>query len=173
MFRVRAATRKSTKRAISPFRPATDPEVAPAPVAPVTPIIPVATTAPIPPNSAAQATLATLLEAETVATLTTKPWLRLERGIRIQKLRAFAEAYPGLSAAEKEGLHAFLVRANDAKQLNTKTQITYEEGRIQSIKGLRVIRSGDPTEAPIFKIDGGRQTKRVSHSSTAATTDDA
>jgi hypothetical protein len=169
MFRVRAATRKSTKRATSPFHPTTDPE---APVPTPNPLSTAAQTPAIIGGGSAQATLANLLEAETVATLTTKPWLRLERGFRIQKLRAFAEAYPGLSAAEKEGLHAFLVRANDSKQLNTKSQITYEEGRIQAIKGLRVIRSGDPTEAPIFKIDGGRQTKRVSHSSTAATTTD-
>lgn len=156
MFRVRAATRKSTKRAISPFRPATDQEAS------VTTV-----TSAVGGGSAAQATLANLLDAETTATLTTKPWLRLERGLRIQKLRLFADAYPGLSDEEKESLHSFLARANDAKQLNTKSQITYEEGRIQSIKGLRVIRSGDPTEAPIFKIDGGRQTKRISHTTTA------
>lgn len=162
MFRVRAATRKSTKRAISPFRPTTDPE-APVTTVPTTPQTQMTASRSIGGGSAAQATLANLLEAETTATLTTKPWLRLERGLRIQKLRLFAEAYPGLSEEEKESLHAFLVRANDAKQLNTKSQITYEEGRIQSIKGLRIIRSGDPTEPPIFKIDGGRQTKRISH----------
>ena len=167
MFRVRAATRKSTKRAISPFRPATDigipltPTPAPSPV-----LAPVATPA-ASGGSGTQATLANLLEAETAATLTTKPWLRLERGLRIGKLRAFAEAYPGLSATEKESLHAFLVKANDNKQLNTKSQISYEDGHIQSIKGLKVIRSGDPAEAPIYKIDGGRQTKRVPHSATA------
>lgn len=174
MFRVRAATRKSTKRAVSPFRPATDigipltPTPAPSPaLAPVASAPPVA---PITPSAGAgtQATLANLLEAETAATLTTKPWLRLERGLRIGKLRAFAEAYPGLSATEKESLHAFLIKANDNKQLNTKSQITYEDGRVHSIKGLKVIRSGDPAEPPIYKIDGGRQTKRVPHSGTAA-----
>lgn len=178
MFRVRAATRKSTKRAISPFRPATDigipltPTPAPSPaLAPiVTAPVPVSV-APITPSAGAgtQATLANLLEAETAATLTTKPWLRLERGLRIGKLRAFAEAYPGLSATEKESLHAFLVKANDTKQLNTKSQITYEDGRVHAIKGLKVIRSGDPAEPPIYKIDGGRQTKRVPHSGTTAT----
>ena len=173
MFRVRAATRKSTKRAISPFRPATDvgipvtPTPAPSPVlAPVT--VATLTTTAATGGAGTQATLANLLEAETAATLTTKPWLRLERGLRIGKLRAFAEAYPGLSAAEKESLHAFLVKANDNKQLNTKSQIAYEDGRVQAIKGLKVIRSGDPAEAPIYRIDGGRQTKRMPHSGTAA-----
>ena len=177
MFRVRAATRKSTKRAISPFRPATDVGIPLAPTpAPSPALAPVASTfapvpvAPITPSAGActQATLANLLEAETAAALTTKPWLRLERGLRIGKLRAFAEAYPGLSTTEKEALHAFLVKANDNKLLNTKSQITYEDGHVHSIKGLKVIRSGDPAEPPIYKIDGGRQTKRVPHSGTAA-----
>ena len=190
MFRVRAATRKSTKRAISPFRPATDIGIpltpTPAPSPALAPIATAPTPVPVAPITAAagageasdrsafsrtagtQATLANLLEAETAAALTTKPWLRLERGLRIGKLRAFAEAYPGLSATEKESLHAFLVKANDNKQLNTKSQITYEDGRVHSIKGLKVIRSGDPAEPPIYKIDGGRQTKRVPHSGTAA-----
>lgn len=174
MFRVRAATRKSTKRAISPFRPATDigipPTPTPVPSPALGPVPSPAVPTPVPSGGAgsAQATLANLLEAETAATLTTKPWLRLERGLRIGKLRAFAEAYPGLSPTEKEALHAFLIKANDNKQLNTKSQITYEDGQIQSIKGLKVIRSGDPAEAPIYKIDGGRQTKRISHTGSAA-----
>lgn len=188
MFRVRAATRKSTKRATSPFRPATDigtpitptQFISPSPTAalpiPVPPLITPAAGAGAETNKEAssrmagtQATLANLLEAETAAALTTKPWLRLERGLRIGKLRTFAEAYPGLSATEKEALHAFLVKANDNKLLNTKSQITYEDGCVHSIKGLKVIRSGDPAEPPIYKIDGGRQTKRVPHTGVVAT----
>jgi hypothetical protein len=101
-----------------------------------------------------------LLEAETASALLTKPWLRLERGLRLQKYRAFTEAYPGLSATEKAALNEFLVRANDAKQLNTKAAIQYEGGRIVAIKGLKIIRTGDPSVPAVFKIDGGRQTKR-------------
>jgi hypothetical protein len=103
------------------------------------------------------------LDAETAATLASKPWLRLERGMRIQKIREFTKAYPGLSQAEQENMHKFLVKANDDKQINTKAQITYEEGRIMSIKGLKIIRTGDPSLPAVFKIDAGRQTKRVTH----------
>ena len=142
MFRVRATTRKSTKRAVSPFKHVSDSGVQAV--------------------TGLEHTLAHLLDAETTATLTTKPWLRLERGLRIQKLRAFTDAYPGLSLPEKDTLLTFLIWANDAKQLNTKSQITYDDGQIQSIKGLKVIRSGDPSAPPIYKIDTGRQTKRVS-----------
>ena len=103
-----------------------------------------------------------LLEAETASTLLNKPWLRLERGLRLQKFRAFAEAFPGLSVAERTAMFDFLVKANDAKQLNTKSVIQYEGGKIISIKGLKIIRVGDPAIPAVFKIDAGRQTKRHS-----------
>jgi len=102
-----------------------------------------------------------MLEAETAATLLTKPWLRLERGLRLQKYRAFTEVYPGLSSEERATLYDFLVRANDAKQLNTKAAIHYENGKILSIKGLKIIRTGDPSVPAVFKIDSFRQTKRI------------
>lgn len=80
-----------------------------------------------------------------------RPWLRLERGLRLQKFRAFADEYPGLSADEKEVLYRVLVKANDARALNTKQQITYEDGKILSIRGLRMTRVGDAPAT--FKID--------------------
>jgi hypothetical protein len=96
-------------------------------------------------------------EAESVAASTTKPWLRLERGLRLQKLRTFAEAYPGLTIDEKEALYKILAKANDAKLLNTKQQIVYEHGKILSIRGLKGVRTGDTTS---FKIEVHRQTKK-------------
>jgi hypothetical protein len=87
-----------------------------------------------------------------------KPWLRLERGLRLQRFRAFAEEYPGLSTEEKDVLNKVLVKANDAKLLNTKQQITYENGNIQTIRGLRMIRIGDSPAT--FKIDAYRATKK-------------
>lgn len=87
-----------------------------------------------------------------------KPWLRLERGLRLQKLRQFAEEYPGLSDEEREILYKVLVRANDARGLNTKQQIQYENGKIQSIRGLRMTRVGD---SPVtFRIETIRPTKK-------------
>ena len=89
-----------------------------------------------------------------------RPWLRLERGLRLQKFRQFAEEYPGLSAEEKESLCKVLIKANDAKLLNTKQQIQYEAERIQSIRGLKMTRVGDAMAT--FKIDTTvRPTKKV------------
>jgi hypothetical protein len=173
MFRVNT-TRRSTKRALSPLRPATDISGAVSLPMGLLPLPPLPLSRPTAAGGAgasagasASASTATLeksmtsfFEAETAATLLTKPWLRLERGIRLQKFRAFAEAYPGLSTEEKAAMYAFLVRANDSKQLNTKSQIQYENGVIQSIKGLKIIRTGDPTVPAVFKIEPLRQTKR-------------
>jgi len=104
--------------------------------------------------------LTNFFEAESHAASTTKPWLRLERGLRLQKLRTFAEAYPGLSAEEKENLNKALAKANDSKLLNTKQQIVYEEGKILNVRGLKIIRDGDPTHSASFKIEVHRQTKK-------------
>ena len=153
----RSNNTRRAKRAPSPLRPASTP--APL-VAPPTPDISGAP-APPPASHALEKSFATFFAAETANTLLTKPWLRLERGLRLQKLRAFAAAYPGLSPTEQTALYDFLVAANDARALNTKSQITYEEGVIQSIKGLKVIRSGDLGAPPVFKIEAARQTKRV------------
>lgn len=90
-----------------------------------------------------------------------RPWLRLERGLRLQKFRQFADEYPGLNVEEKELLLKILVKANDAKILNTKQQIQYENEKIQTIRGLKMTRIGDSPAT--FKIDTSptRPTKRV------------
>jgi hypothetical protein len=80
-----------------------------------------------------------------------RPWLRLERGLRLQKFRQFSEEYPDLKDEERDILYKALVKANDSKQLNTKVQIQYENEKILGIRGLRIVRNKDaPTQ---FKID--------------------
>lgn len=106
------------------------------------------------------------LQAETNSALK-KPWLRLERGIRIQKFRQFAENYSNdadtdkrkLTTSEKDILIKYLLNANDAKLLNSKQSVLYDcdEGLIKDIKGLKMIRSDD---AISFKIEASRPTKR-------------
>ena len=111
--------------------------------------------------------ITTFLDAETASAFL-KPWLRLERGLRLQRFRVFAEEYPGLSTEEKEALCKVLIKANDARILNTKQQIHYEDGKIQNIRGLRMTRVG---EGPaVFKIDTTRPTKKKKDTSTAAAT---
>ena len=101
--------------------------------------------------------ISTFFDAES-ASAYLKPWLRLERGLRLQRFRLFAEEYPGLTTEERDLLIKVLVKANDAKQLNTKQQIQYDDGKIIAIRGLRMTRVG---EAPAtFKIDATRPTKK-------------
>jgi hypothetical protein len=155
MFRTKSTRR--TKRAISPLRPATNDPVAQEQPAPCV-------EQPQQDQSNEKNTLeknmTNFFEAESAAVSLQKPWLRLERGLRLQKYRAFAEVFPGLNAEEKEGLYKTLLKANDAKLLNTKQQIQYENGKILAVKGLKVIRGGNPEAPAVFKIETVRPTKR-------------
>ena len=151
MFRVKT-TRRNVKRAISPLKVATD-------ISGAFIIQPVVKEQ-VQEQSQLERRVDNFFEAESAAVSLSKPWLRLERGLRLQKYRAFAEVYPGLTTTEKESLYKVLMKANDAKLLNTKTTIQYENGIIQSIKGLKMIRTGDPTQPAVFKIDVSRPTKK-------------
>ncbi len=111
-------------------------------------------------SGALDTNMTSFFNAESAASATTKPWLRLERGLRLQRFRAFAEEYPDITTEERELLYKALVKANDAKLLNTKQQIQYEEGKIVGIRGLKLIRSDSGS---VFKIDTSRPTKRKTH----------
>jgi len=153
MFRVKTTTRRNTKRAISPLHAATNTSTAVAAVA-----APVASAAALPESSSFEKNLTNFFETEASASSNTKPWLRLERGIRLQKLRTFAEEQLEYSVEERDVLIKMLIKANDAKVLNTKQQIQYESGKIQSIRGLRKITDDDGTI--VFKIDIQRPSKK-------------
>ena len=158
MFRLK--TTRRVKRAASPIRPATEVPIENKPIE--TPKIEhlESTTNNVEKSESLGTQMVNFFEAESAAVSLSKPWLRLERGLRLQKYRAFAETYPGLNAGEKEALYKTLMRANDAKLLNTKQHIQYENGVIQSVRGLKVIRTGDPTVDATFKIDTLRSTKK-------------
>jgi len=97
------------------------------------------------------------------ATALKRPWLRLERGVRLQKFRAFAETFPEMiTPSDKDILYRSLVSANDAKLLNSKQQVVYdsEKGIILDIKGLRISRIGEAP--PTIKIEAARPTKKGS-----------
>jgi hypothetical protein len=138
MFKVKS-TRRNTKRSSSP--PHLD---AAAPVA----------------SKPTVTNTVDFFQAESAATSLAKPWLRLDRGLRLQKFRSYAESYPGLSPEEQTDMYTFLTKANDNKQLNTKQQVSYENGNIQSIRGLKVIRTGDIKVPAVFKIEASRLTKK-------------
>lgn len=81
-----------------------------------------------------------LIDAE-AAVAYKKPWHRLERGLRLNRLRLFAaEMATTRSLKEKEQatLLALLTKALDKKLLNSKTAVEYdqEEEKIKEIKPL-------------------------------------
>jgi len=148
------------KRAISPLHAATNSSAAATVTTSATNATATATAvvaAPLPETNSFEKNLTNFFEAESSASSNTKPWLRLERGIRLQKIRAFAEEQTEYSKEEQNALIQMLTKANDAKVLNTKQQIQYENGKIQSIRGLRKL-TGEGE--PAFKIEVSRPTKK-------------
>ena len=70
-----------------------------------------------------------------------KPWHRLERGLRLNRIRAFTEAFGvarGLKLTEQAALLQLLTKALDKKVLNSKTAVVYdlEKEEITEIKPL-------------------------------------
>jgi hypothetical protein len=79
-----------------------------------------------------------------------RPWHRLERGLRLNRLRMYVEEIAprcSFTAEEKLNFFGFLQRALDRKLLNTYKIVNYlpEEQRIESIRGLEVRRMADGT----------------------------
>jgi hypothetical protein len=70
-----------------------------------------------------------------------RPWHRLERGLRLNRLRAFTEDLAvkrGLKESEKQSLLTLLTKSLDKKMLNSKTSVEYDpdEEVIKEIKPL-------------------------------------
>ena len=79
-----------------------------------------------------------------------RPWHRLERGLRLNRLRKFSEdeaARLNLKEAEKVALYSLLIKSLDKKLLNSKTAVIYDQAKesITEIKGLVMHRSSDET----------------------------
>jgi hypothetical protein len=70
-----------------------------------------------------------------------RPWHRLERGLRLNRLRKFAEdetARFNLNTVEQDRLFSVLSKSLDKKLLNSKLIVNYdmEQEKILEIKGL-------------------------------------
>ncbi len=77
-----------------------------------------------------------------------RPWHRLERGFRLNRLRRFADEEAkklNLSSLELQQLVTILTKALDKKLLNTKSTVVYDQetGDIKEIKGLIMHRAAD------------------------------
>ena len=99
-----------------------------------------------------------------------RPWHRLERGLRLNRLRMYMEemsAQCSFIPEEKERFFAFLQNALDRKLLNTHKIVEYlpELQKIKSIKGLEVRRTPNGEAKWGFvrakKADGTRRKKAV------------
>jgi hypothetical protein len=77
-----------------------------------------------------------------------RPWHRLERGLRLNRLRKFIDSEStrmNLAEGDREMLTNVLHRALDLKLLNSKTSVVYEQAteEIQEIKGLIYHKTAD------------------------------
>jgi len=97
-----------------------------------------------------------------------RPWHRLERGLRLNRLRMYVEemsAQCSFVTEEKERFFVFLQNALDRKLLNTHKIVEYlpELQKIKSIKGLEVRRTPNGEAKWGFvrakKVDGTRRKK--------------
>jgi len=99
-----------------------------------------------------------------------RPWHRLERGLRLNRLRMYVEemsAQCSFNTEEKNRFFAFLQSALDRKLLNTHKIVEYlpELQKIKSIKGLEVRRlvSGEAKWGFVRakKADGTRRIRKA------------
>jgi hypothetical protein len=99
-----------------------------------------------------------------------RPWHRLERGLRLNRLRMYVEemsAQCSFNTEEKGRFFVFLQNALDRKLLNTHKIVEYlpELQKIKSIRGLEVRRSPQGEAKWGFirvkKADGTRRVKKA------------
>ncbi len=77
-----------------------------------------------------------------------RQWHRLERGLRLNRLRKFSEEEAQrlhLSDTEKQSLYSLLAKSLDKKLLNSKTAVIYDQEKetITEIKGLVMHRNSE------------------------------
>lgn len=91
-----------------------------------------------------------------------RPWHRLERGLRLNRLRMYVEQMGpqcSFTIEEKANFFGFLQRALDRKLLNTHKIVNYipEKQLIESIRGLEVRRSPDGTAKWGFSVKKAKE----------------
>lgn len=99
-----------------------------------------------------------------------RPWHRIERGLRLNRLRIFIEDVApqfNMTKDEKDNFFVFLQKALDKKLLNTLKIVNYdqEKQRITTIRGLEIKRNPEGIlkwgfSAKKVKPDGTRKKKK-------------
>lgn len=99
-----------------------------------------------------------------------RPWHRIERGLRLNRLRIFVEELTPqyeMTKEDKDAFFLFLQKALDKKLLNTLKVVIYDQDkqRITAIRGLEIKRNdegalkwGFQVKKP--KVEGTRKKKR-------------
>ena len=77
-----------------------------------------------------------------------RPWHRLERGLRLNRIRLYIEEIAlqnNMTKEEKDAFFIYLQKALDKKLLNTLKVVQYEQEKqkIQSIRGLEIKRNSE------------------------------
>ena len=106
----------------------------------------------------------------------TRPWHRIERGLRLNRIRIFVEEVAPqytMSEEEKKTLFIFLQKALDKKLLNTIKVVQYnpETQRITTIKGLEIKRNAEGALKWAFKQKTEGTRKKKKDDSPSVTTD--
>jgi len=98
-----------------------------------------------------------------------RPWHRIERGLRLNRLRIFVEDIAPqfhMTQDEKDAFFIYLQKALDKKLLNTLKVVQYDQEtqRIKSIRGLELKRNTENTLKWTIsakkKTDGTRKKKQ-------------
>lgn len=98
-----------------------------------------------------------------------RPWHRIERGLRLNRLRIFVEDIAPqfhMTQDEKDAFFIYLQKALDKKLLNTLKVVQYDQEtqRIKSIRGLELKRNTENilkwTISAKKKTDGTRKKKQ-------------
>lgn len=97
--------------------------------------------------TAQEQTFKTLLE-DSAREAYSRPWHRLERGLRLNRLRMYIEDTANqnnMTKEEKDAFFLFLQKSLDKKLLNTLKVVQYnqDEQKIQTIHGLEIKRTSD------------------------------
>lgn len=99
-----------------------------------------------------------------------RPWHRIERGLRLNRLRIYVEEIAPsyhMTKEEKDAFFLFLQKSLDKKLLNTLKVVQYdlEKQRILTIRGLEIKRNDDNVlkwgfHAKKQKVDAGTRKKK-------------
>jgi hypothetical protein len=110
-----------------------------------------------------------------------RPWHRLERGLRLNRLRLFLEDIAvtyGMTEEEKSMCFVTLQKALDKKLLNTLKVVIYDQEtqRIVTIKGLDIHRTPEgklicDSSMKVSSYEGTRKKKKVPSVSAPTATD--